>query len=180
MSKAAFARLAKKTPQAVGQATRQGGRLSGALTANGKIDSNHPEARQFLEAFGVTVESKPSGADGREPRIQFSDNVDAEDIDDLKAQKLKEEIRWYELRNQETEGSLISRELVEKSILSLVEEQNLRLLNDVAKSIARTVQAQGISGVDLEISERDVRNMIGQTLESTKSKLAKKLREMQS
>jgi hypothetical protein len=170
LSKTAFADVAGVTRQAVGQAARTGGRLGDALTKDGKIDANHPAAIEFVRAH-------KSGA-GTPPNSAPDDEVTEDDLDELKKRKLRADIRGQELKNAETDGSLIPKELVESALLSLLEEQNLRLLNDVAKSIARIVQAHGASGVPLETSEREIRDLIGQTLKATHQKVAKKLRDL--
>lgn len=94
----------------------------------------------------------------------------------LKSLALVEEIRKKRLDNEETERSLISRELVEKSVLSLLEEQNQRLLHELPRTIARQVQAQAKAGQGLEESERDVRKLVGQTLDGIQKRIVRRLK----
>lgn len=93
----------------------------------------------------------------------------------LKALNAIEQVRERRLKNETHEGSLISRDLVETHLLGLVEEAHQRLLTDLPKTLARTIRAHAQSNTPLEQSEREIRNVLGKTLDATKSKVTCKL-----
>lgn len=87
-----------------------------------------------------------------------------------------EVIREKTLANEETEGRLISRELVRTHVIGAIEAGNRRLLNDSPKTIARRLYAAAKSGVAVEEAEQTVREIIGSHLEPVKRAAAKQLR----
>lgn len=96
----------------------------------------------------------------------------------IKALAIIETVRERRLKNEESEGSLIARSLVETHLLGLIEEQHQRLLTDLPKTLARTVRAHAQSNTPLEQSEREIRSVLGKTLEATKSKVSRKLKKV--
>lgn len=95
----------------------------------------------------------------------------------LKAVQTIEDIRRKRLDNEETERSIISRDLVERSLLGLLEEQNQKLLNELPRTLARTIQTLVRSGQGLEASERETRKLVGQVLSATAKKMSKGLKK---
>jgi hypothetical protein len=95
----------------------------------------------------------------------------------LGALKTIEDIRKTHLANEETEGSLISRELVRKSIFGALEEQNKRLLGDTPRTIAGRLLGMGAAGAGVEEAERVVRELISSQLKIVKSRATRTLRE---
>jgi hypothetical protein len=85
-------------------------------------------------------------------------------------------IREKRLKNGETEGGLISRELVKQHVLGAVESANKRLLGDAAKTIAAKVANIIRSGGGLEEAQRAVREEISKQLKPVKDKAARNLR----
>ena len=108
-----------------------------------------------------------SEEDGDAPQIHFENW--------LKSLSLIEAIREKRLKNERSEGSLIEREIVAGALFSLIEEQNQRLLTDIPKTLARTIRAHAVSNTPLEQSEKEVRNVIGKTLDATKAKIIRRL-----
>lgn len=86
-------------------------------------------------------------------------------------------IREKMLANEETEGRLISRELVRTHVMGAIETANRRLLSDAVKTITRTVYSAAKSGVPVEETEKMVRETISSQLEPVKRAAIKQLRD---
>lgn len=95
----------------------------------------------------------------------------------LDARKKIADIREKDLKNAETEGSLIERELVKVHVFGAIEAANRKLLNDSPKTIARRIYAAVNGGIPLEESERTVRDIIGSQLQPVKLHAARALRD---
>jgi hypothetical protein len=201
MTKGAFARLAGVTPQAIGVATQKGGQLFDALVGR-QIDSRHPDAKAYLKRQKAKAEAdgaptKPAdlspdpGApqdDGTPGFIDELETLTLRQVEDLygglpqynehlKTLKLHEEIREKRLKNDETDGSLIERELVQVHVFGTIEQFTQRVLTDAPKTIVRAVESAVKSGVAPEQIERQVRAILSKLLEPVKRKAAKVLRE---
>jgi hypothetical protein len=94
----------------------------------------------------------------------------------LERLKRIEEIREKRLKNEETEGTLIERDLVATHLFGAIEAANRRLLGDAPKTIARVVYGHANSGDDIEKAEKAVREMIGAQLKPVKDHAARALR----
>jgi hypothetical protein len=94
----------------------------------------------------------------------------------LAALKDIELIHEKRLKNGETEGGLISRELVKLHVLGALESAFKRLLGDAAKTIAAKVANTIRSGGGLEEAQRQVREEISKQLKPVKDKAARNLR----
>lgn len=94
----------------------------------------------------------------------------------LLALKDLEVIRAKTLENEETEGRLISRELVKTHVLGAVEAANRRLLTDSPKTIARRVYAAANTKVPVEDAEQIVREAISSQLKPAQETAARLLR----
>jgi hypothetical protein len=91
----------------------------------------------------------------------------------LGALKDLEDIRKRRLDNEETEGRLISRELVKTHIFGAIEGSHRRLLGDAPKTIARTLYGMAKSGEPLEAAEERVRELISTVLKPVKATAAR-------
>ena len=98
----------------------------------------------------------------------------------LDALKTMEDIRKTHLHNEETEGSLISRELVQKHVFGAIEETNRRLLTDSPRTIAGRLLGMANGGATLEEAERTVRELISSQLKLVKAQASKVLRAPQA
>lgn len=87
----------------------------------------------------------------------------------LGALKDLEDIRKRRLDNEETEGRLISRELVKTHVFGAIEGSHRRLLGDAPKTIARTMYGMAKSGEPLEAAEERVRELISTVLKPVKA-----------
>lgn len=85
-------------------------------------------------------------------------------------------IREKRLKNGETEGGLISRELVKTFVFGAIEAANKRLLGDAAKTIASKVFNSTRAKGTLEEAQRLVRDEISKQLKPLKATAARHLR----
>lgn len=94
----------------------------------------------------------------------------------LDARKKISDIREKDLRNDELEGRLISRELVRTHVIGAIEAGNRRLLTDSPKTIARRLYALVNSGASAEEAEKTVREIISSQLKPVAATAARVLR----
>lgn len=96
-------------------------------------------------------------------------------VDWLSALNKLEATRGKKLENDETEGHLISRQLVETHVFGFLDGTNRRLLRDTPKTVARRLYAAAKSGTPIEESERVVHDILSKQLKSVKDKVARAL-----
>lgn len=96
-------------------------------------------------------------------------------IDWLKATAQIESINEKRLKNAETRGELVSRELVRLGVIEPVEAAHLKLLTDGAKTIAKRVTAMNGAGRSLEEVEAFVVDQISSFIKPIKAKTRKAL-----
>lgn len=129
----------------------------------------------------------------REGTVEGS-NEDLQDLDDaltplierfgthfqfstwLSSLKDIELIREKRLKNGETEGGLISRELVQNFVFGAIESAFKRLLGDASKSIVSKVMNCVRTGGTAEEAQRIVRDEISKQLKTVKATSARNLR----
>lgn len=102
--------------------------------------------------------------------------TDTRFADWLSSLKDIELIREKRLKNGETEGGLISRELVKTFVFGAIEAANKRLLGDAAKTIASKVFNSTRAKGTLEEAQRLVRDEISKQLKPLKTTAARHLR----
>ena len=95
----------------------------------------------------------------------------------LDSRKKISDIREKDLKNAETEGRLISRELVRIHVFGAIEASNHRLLGDSPKTIARRLYGMARSGASIEEAEAVVREIVSAQLRAVKSAAAHTLRQ---
>jgi hypothetical protein len=95
----------------------------------------------------------------------------------LVALKTIEEIRAKRLDNEEHEGQLIERELVQAHVFGAIDATNRRLLSDFPKTIARELYTQSQTGMPIEKAEAKVRDHLGAQLKEVKSQASRALRQ---
>lgn len=110
----------------------------------------------------------------RELTARFGTTLEFKDW--LDARKKVADIREKDLKNFETEGKLISRELVEHHVFGAIENANRQLLADSPKTITRRIYAMARSGAPLEEAERVVRDIISSQLRPVKATASRVLR----
>lgn len=86
-------------------------------------------------------------------------------------------IREKRLKNGQTEGGLISRELVRIHVMGAIDAANKRLLGDASKTITARVANVIRGGGGLEEAQRYVREEISKQLKPVKDKVARNLRQ---
>lgn len=200
VTKADFAGFCGVTRAAITTQCREGGLLAAAVV-DGKINLRHPDAQAYekrSKARGKTdaaptkaPESRPEPtgmADDGSPEAaaalqdltlrQIGERFGGLPQFELKVRALKgaEELRAARLRNDESDGSLIDRDLVSTHVFGLIDEANRRLLSDAARTITRQTYAAARSGIDLEKSEQETRKILSKVLELMKQRVAKALR----
>ena len=94
----------------------------------------------------------------------------------LDARKKIADTREKELRNEETDGRLIERELVKTHVFGAIEAGNRRLLGDSPKTIARRLYALAKAGAAVEEAEKVVREIISSQLRPVAEDAARVLR----
>ncbi len=110
--------------------------------------------RELLERFGTD--------------IRFSDWLGA-------TQKI-EGINEKRLKNAETEGRLVSRELVKTAIIDRIDGVFVRMLSDGAKTIASRAHTMALAGADLAEVRGMVEDQLGSFIRPAKAKMAQALR----
>lgn len=96
--------------------------------------------------------------------------------DEVEVVKKAEETRRVYLQNEESEGELISRELVRGHVFSWLDGLARKLLRDSAKTIVRRVYAMAKSGADIEAAEAVARENLSSQIQPAKAQIAKALR----
>lgn len=96
--------------------------------------------------------------------------------DVLTALKTIEDIRKGRLHNEETEGSLISRDLVKAHVIDAIDALFRRLLGDTPKTIARLIYAAAKGGSPVEEAEKIAHDQISSQLKTVKSTAERVLR----
>ena len=141
-------------------------------------------------------QDRPDDHGNQRPRdgVAEGSNEDLQDLDDaltplierfgthfqfstwLSSLKDIELIREKRLKNGETEGGLISRELVQNFVFGAIESAFKRLLGDASKSIVSKVMNCVRTGGTAEEAQRIVRDEISKQLKTVKATAARNLR----
>ncbi len=87
----------------------------------------------------------------------------------LDAAKKAADTRAVDLKNDESKGLLVSRDMVRTHVFGAMEASHVRLLGDAPKSITRRVYAMARADEPIEQAERVVRDMIGSHLKPAMS-----------
>jgi hypothetical protein len=100
---------------------------------------------------------------------------DAMFVDFLKALKSIEDINEKRLKNAQTEGTLVARELVRIGVIDVVDSAMRKLLTAGVKKIARMAHSMTKAGESIEKIEDEVKDQVGQYVKNIKIKSAKAL-----
>lgn len=192
-------RVDAEHPAAVAYLKRRGvaiARSDGTPTRSKKSSPATPAAPTALPKR-AEKRKKPPTAPGPEP----ADPVPADDPDAyaalldpliqrfgtarnfrdwLLSRKDLETLRKTRLDNEQTEGRLISRDLVKGHMFGLIDALTRRLLSDLPKTATRRCYANAESKVAVEESEKMVTELVASMLEPVKTTLAKLLRDTSS
>lgn len=93
----------------------------------------------------------------------------------LKATKSVEDIKEKRLKNAQSEGTLISKELVKNAVIDVFNSAHLKLMTDGAKSIAAGAVSKHSSGASLYDVEQYVSDIIGSFIRPIKDKIQRSL-----
>jgi hypothetical protein len=185
------------------QITRSGKALYDSVH-DGKIDVESHCYRSYCEGLGFTHTED----DRLVPLVKDIDEISKENLDDGSASgmdhildmplrsilnhfgeeaafsawlgdiKKAEDIREKRLKNQQTEGSLISREGVKSQLMGLLEELSRRLLLDGAKTITRRNYAAAHADVSIEDAEKETRANMSQNLRKAREGITRRLKKL--
>ena len=100
-------------------------------------------------------------------------------VDWLNATQKIEAINEKRLKNAQTKGLLISRELVKVGVIDVFNSAHLRQLKDGAKSIAAGVISKHAGGAELSETEAFVSDILGSFIRPIKNKIARSLKNAQ-
>jgi hypothetical protein len=102
--------------------------------------------------------------------------TDTRFVDWLKATQAIEAINEKRLKNAQTRGELVNRQLVRVGIIEPLDSAHIKLLTDGAKTIARRSTAMHDAGRELEEIEKFVADQISSFIRPVKSKVARALK----
>jgi hypothetical protein len=94
----------------------------------------------------------------------------------LKFKKLAAQTRQIELKNAESENSLVSRDLIKKGIIDPIETFFVRLLSEGSRSIAAKLHAQIRGGATVEDVEEEIRKRLTAFIRPTKTAMVQALK----
>ena len=104
--------------------------------------------------------------------------TDVRFLDYLKAVKEIENINEKRLKNAETQGKLVSRELVKLGVIGPIDAAHIKLLTDGSKTIARRVTAMHDAGRPLGDVEKFIIDQITSFIRPVKSKIQRALKNI--
>lgn len=106
--------------------------------------------------------------------------TDTRFVDWLSATQKIEAINEKRLKNAQTKGELISRELVKNGVIDTFNAAHLRLLKDGAKSIAAGVISKHSGGAELSECEAYVSDILGSFIKPVKGKIKRVLKNAET
>jgi hypothetical protein len=195
VSRAELARMAGVTKTAVTKALKT--TLSAACSGD-RVDADHPSVAEWLARensrrtsqrdAGESCTSVPT-APGPEAGVDVDAiadltlrelvarfGTDRKFRDWLDALKKIEDIRKTRLDNEETERSLISRELVQTHVFGAIDAAFRRLLSDAPKTAARRAFALAKSGGSIEECEKVIREINSSNIKPVKASAVRVLK----
>ena len=202
ISRSKLARLAGVSPAAVTKACKTG--LKDAIVGK-RLDLDHDSVREYLVGKGVDPTQVELGPAKRvekarakvekaeaDPGFEGPANIDEilewkfRDIIDrfggapgfsdwLDARKRIGDIQALELKNAESQGRVIRRELVRAHIFGALDGVCRRLLLDASRTGARKLYSACRSGTPLEEAEKILRDLIGSQLEPLRDQVSEEL-----
>lgn len=141
------------------------------------VEAEDDDGRELAGATDVTEEDIEEYAHLSLDQLKEMFGTARAFVDWLDARKKISEIREKDLRNAETQGRLIERELVRTHVFSAIEAGNRRLLGDSPKTIARRLYALAKSGAPVEEAEAVVREIVSSQLRPVRATAARVLRD---
>ena len=102
--------------------------------------------------------------------------TDTRFVDWLSATQKIEAINEKRLKNAQTKGELVRREIVQNGVIDTFNSAHLRIMKDGAKSIAAGAIAKHASGAELSEIEAYISDILGSFIRPVKSKVARALK----
>jgi hypothetical protein len=164
-----------------------------AVTPDGRIDCDHPDAIRYLENRLAKQQQRNATPEPEQPadtiphdmmelaNLPFERVVELFKSDErmgkwLKNMKTMEDIHRMRLDNAVKEGTLVTRELVQRGVISEIEQMTSRLLHDGARTISREVIAQHLAGADEPEIVKKVRVQITSFVRGCKTKIRRNMK----
>jgi hypothetical protein len=180
VTKSEFAKLAGVKKPSVSYAVGRGL----IAVVDDKIDTENPVTITYLRRNRGAVKPKSTGKKmprrpPKPPPTGLTDDDDDEVLDRNKweLKKIIEQTRGFELKNAETEGRLVSFDLVEKGVFGPIETCWIRMLADGSKTIAAQIHPMIMGGATIEETELFIQKQIGTYIKATKKQVKKTLRD---
>lgn len=129
-------------------------------------DQVEHEVPENIEAFADMTLRELIGKFGTDLRF----------VDWLKASSSIETIHEKRLKNAETQGRLVSRDLVKQGVIEPINGVHTRILTDAKKSIVTEVAAMAKAGEPVSEMEAAVAEVLSSIIKPVKSRIAKALR----
>jgi hypothetical protein len=158
----------KTIPHNRGQVVKNENKKQSSLNKLGGIEVLTHEIPDNMEQFAdMTL---------RELIIRFGTDVAFNDW--LKAIKTIEDINEKRLKNAQSKGELVNRDLMKVSVIEPINSAHIKLLTDGAKTIARRVVAMTNAGRPLEDCEYFVADQITSFIRPIKAKISRALKDV--
>lgn len=109
--------------------------------------------------------------------VVYRYGTDTRFVDWLKALKAIEDIAEKRLKNSEKAGELVSRMIIKRNVIDVIDGAFNRMLSDGAKSIAAESVAMSLAGMTTQEVEEMVEKKLSSFIRPTKSKIARGLRD---
>lgn len=97
-------------------------------------------------------------------------------IDHLNALKRMEDVREKALKNDELDGQIVSRELVQVHVFGALQSLSRRLLGDFPKTVTQQLYALAKTGAPMEEAEKVVRDAVSSQIEPIKVNVSNALK----
>lgn len=171
-------------------------KATGIIDSEGKPDPKRAEQQvptKLRGQAGAKERKKRAVPDEQEP-IEIPSNIrdfmdmtimeivqkfgtDYRFVDWLKAAAQIEGIEEKRLKNAQSRGNLISRDLVQKGVIDQINNAHLRLLKDGVKTISAGAMAKVGAGAEQQDVEAYVSDIVGSYLRPVKSRMVRALED---
>lgn len=163
-------------------------------TASTPAPATQKAPKPHVRGHAAAKETRKREAAQQEPIIAVPDDIqafadmtlrelidkfgtDGRFVDWLSATQKIEAINEKRLKNAQTKGVLISRELVKVGVIDTFNAAHLRLMKDGAKSIAAGVISKHAAGAELSEVEAYISDILGSFIKPVKGKINRVLKD---
>ena len=139
----------------------------GRLTkTNKQVDETSQQTKDFIQgALMASARRKEDHKKTSESKISTKQ--------DLEMQRLVQQVKQLELRNEEKEGDLISKKFVKQFIFDQVSTAHQRILIDGVKSLAALIHPAVLGGATIEEIEATMRKNLSSFLKACNKQMVK-------